>query len=125
MLTLDFADARIADGKPARKKVRGRTALTTSCKKGRGTRPIFGENARAASLRTRQDEAYRYSLELAPIIRELMTSGATSLGQIASGLNTKGIPAPWGGRWRKAQVDRVMRRLGLKNRLFNSPGPDA
>jgi len=97
--------------KQRERRCREGTESRTDSTKGRDSRSIFGENARVASLRTRQDEAYRYSLELAPVIRELMASGARSLGQIASGLNAKGVPAPRGGRWRKAQVDRIMRRL--------------
>jgi hypothetical protein len=124
-LTLELAEARIVDAETARKKAEGKDCMTTGCKKDRGSRPVFGKNARAASLRTRQNEACRYSLELAPAISELMASGATSLGQIASGLNAKGIPAPRGGRWRKSQVDRVMQRIGLKNIFSRHPRRDA
>jgi Recombinase len=98
--------------------------LKTHRRTDQGIRPVFGEDARMASLRARQDRANQYCLELAPTIKGLLASGQTSLRQIASGLNAKGIPAPRGGRWQKFQVDRVMRRIGLMNIFLNSPGSE-
>jgi hypothetical protein len=95
--------------------------LETDGKRDQDSRPRFGEKARAESLRVRQGRAHRYSLDLAPTIQGLLVSGAISLSQIAAGLNAKGIPAPKGGPWRKAQVDRVMRRLGLKSLFLEPP----
>jgi hypothetical protein len=99
----------------------GRPALETYGKKDQDSRLVFGEKARAESLRVRQSRAHRYSLDLAPTIKGLLASGAASLTQVAAGLNAKGIPAPKGGQWRKAQVDRVMRRLGLRSLFLETP----
>ena len=100
--------------------MQGDASLRANCKTSRVSRPVFGENARTASLLARQDRAYRYSLNLAPDIKELLASGHTSLQQIAFGLNAKGIPAPRGGRWRKSQVVRLLKHLGLRS-LFPQP----
>ena len=78
--------------------------MRTDPKKGRLSRPVFNDSARAASLRTRRNKADRYSLELVPAVEELLASRVTSLGRIASGLNAKGIPAPRGGPWRKLKL---------------------
>jgi hypothetical protein len=99
----------------------GGPALESDGKRSQNTRPVFGEKARAESLLVRQSRAYCYSLDLAPTIQGLLASGATSLSQIAAGLNAKDIPAPKGGPWRKAQVDRVMRRIGLKTLFLEPP----
>jgi hypothetical protein len=49
---------------------------------------------------------------LAPIFAELQAAGATSLRAIAAGLNDRGIPTARGeGKWRPAQVARVLARL--------------
>lgn len=49
--------------------------------------------------------------DIAPAIRELRESGATSLRDIASGLNNIGIPTPRGGQWQATQVARILSRL--------------
>jgi hypothetical protein len=48
--------------------------------------------------------------DLAPIIGEIQASGASSLRQIAAGLNERGIPTSRGGRWRAMQVRRLLVR---------------
>ena len=62
--------------------------MRTDPKKGRLSRPVFNDSARAASLRTRRNKADRYSLELVPAVEELLASRVTSLGRIASGLKS-------------------------------------
>jgi DNA invertase Pin-like site-specific DNA recombinase len=65
----------------------------------------------AASTRVRGAKAEVRAVDLQPLIEELRTGGASSLGQIAAGLNARGIPAARGGHWRPSQVRRVIRRL--------------
>ena len=101
--------------------MRGGPTLETDGKRSQDSRPGFGVKARAESLRVRQGRAHRYSRDLAPTIQNLLASGSISLSQIAAGLNAKGIPAPKGGPWKKAQVDRVLRRLGLKSQFLEPP----
>jgi DNA invertase Pin-like site-specific DNA recombinase len=48
--------------------------------------------------------------DLAPTIAELQAAGATSLRDIAAGLNERGIPTARGGLWTATQVMRVMER---------------
>jgi DNA invertase Pin-like site-specific DNA recombinase len=43
-----------------------------------------------------------------PVIRELQAAGATSLRQIAAGLNERNITTPRGGEWSAVQVQRAM-----------------
>ena len=73
----------------------------------RGNLPAVGDKGRAVSIAVRQREATQRASELAPIIAELRTQGATSLRQIAEGLNERGIPTARGGRWSAVQVQRL------------------
>ena len=45
------------------------------------------------------------------MITEITTSGASSLREIAAGLNDRGIKTPGGGAWFAMQVKRVLERL--------------
>ncbi len=74
----------------------------------RGT--VITPEARAASLRVRQERSRAKAQDLAPVIEELRASGATSLGQIATGLNARGIRTTRGGQWSAGQVQRVLER---------------
>jgi DNA invertase Pin-like site-specific DNA recombinase len=76
----------------------------------RGNLPTVGDKGRTVSLAKRQDKAVRRANDLAPIIAELKASGAASLGQIAAGLNARGICTPRGGEWSAVQVKRVLNR---------------
>jgi hypothetical protein len=50
--------------------------------------------------------------DIALTTAELQAAGATSLRQIAAGLNAKGIPTARGeGEWTALQVKRVLKRL--------------
>ena len=50
--------------------------------------------------------------DLRPIIADVQASGASSLRQIAAGLNQRGIPTARGGAWSAVQVRRVLERRG-------------
>src|ERR1700722_11668015 len=50
----------------------------------------------------------RAAIEVLPVIRELQAAGATSLRQIAAGLNERNITTPRGGEWSAVQVQRVL-----------------
>jgi DNA invertase Pin-like site-specific DNA recombinase len=63
-------------------------------------------NGRAARTKSAKGRA----ADLAPIIADLQASGATSLRQIAEGLNERGIRTARGGEWSAVQVQRVMER---------------
>ena len=48
--------------------------------------------------------------DLRPIITDVRASGASSLREIAAGLNQRGIPAARGGPWSAVQVKRALER---------------
>ena len=52
----------------------------------------------------------RAANNIAPIIAELQAGGATSLQDIAAGLNQRGITTARGGTWSARQVARVLAR---------------
>jgi DNA invertase Pin-like site-specific DNA recombinase len=64
-------------------------------------------NGRAARTRSAKSRVS----DLAPIIADLQASGATSLRQIAAGLNERGIRTARGGEWSAVQVQRVLKRV--------------
>jgi DNA invertase Pin-like site-specific DNA recombinase len=63
-------------------------------------------NGRAARSKIAKERA----VDLAPIIVELQGSGASSLRQIAAGLNARGIRTARGGEWSAVQVSRILNR---------------
>jgi hypothetical protein len=69
------------------------------------------EAARTArAVRTARADAR--ASDLAPTIKELQASGATTLQAIAAELNRRGIPTATGrGEWYGKQVRRVLARL--------------
>lgn len=64
-----------------------------------------------ASVLARQRKAAARAADLVPIIDALKADGAITLADLATGLNTRNIPAPRGGEWSATQV---MRLLGAK-----------
>jgi hypothetical protein len=82
-------------------------------------KPIYGDvasgsaKARATAMRVRQERATQRAEDIAPTIKELQASGATSLRAIAAALNEKNIPTARGeGEWTATQVMRVLERIG-------------
>ena len=69
------------------------------------------DKGRAAGIETRQAKAKGRAGDLAPIIADLRANGATSLREIAAGLNDRGIPTARGGAWSAVQVQRVVTAL--------------
>lgn len=64
-----------------------------------------------ASAKRRTAIARQRADDLAPIIAELQGDGATSLRELARGLNERGIPTARGGTWTATQVQRLLARL--------------
>ncbi len=91
---------------------RTKAALAEAKKRGKKLGGFRGKaitpEARAASLRARQERSKAKARDLAPIIEELRASGATSLRQIAAGLNAKGIRTARGKDWSAGQVQRLL-----------------
>jgi len=63
---------------------------------------------RAASLAIRRERASKRAADLAPVIADIRSAGASSLRQIASALNNRGITSPRGGTWSAVQVQRIL-----------------
>jgi DNA invertase Pin-like site-specific DNA recombinase len=70
------------------------------------------ETGRVNGRTARTHKAKARTADLAPIIAELQASGATSLRQIAAGLNARGIHTARGGEWSAVQVARILNRVG-------------
>jgi hypothetical protein len=60
------------------------------------------------SIRVRADKASKRATDLLPVIADLKANGATSLHQIASGLNERGIRTARGGEWSAVQIQRLL-----------------
>ena len=71
-----------------------------------GLRIAAGRAARTAKSAAR-------AIDLAPIIADIKTTGASSLREIAAELNGRGIPTARGGEWSAVQVQRVMNRASM------------
>lgn len=68
----------------------------------------IGRAAGRAAQVTRADHQARL---LAPVVTELRTLGASSLRDLAAGLDARGITTPRGSAWTAAAVSRVLARI--------------
>lgn len=64
-----------------------------------------------AGIATRRAKAASRAADLAPIIRDIRATGATSLRELAAGLNERSVPTARGGSWSPTQVARLLDRL--------------
>nr|WP_245332725.1 recombinase-like helix-turn-helix domain-containing protein [Bradyrhizobium erythrophlei] len=55
-------------------------------------------------------EADRYAANVLPIIREAKKAGATTLREIATALNARGVATARGGQWHARSVSNVLER---------------
>ena len=68
--------------------------------------------ARMFAMEVRRKQADERARLVAPIIAELRASGATSLRDIARGLNERGVRTPRGtGEWQAGTVNQLLARL--------------
>jgi Recombinase len=54
--------------------------------------------------------ADRFAKNIAPVIREIMSSGVTSHRAIARALNARGVATARGGQWTAVQVGSILQR---------------
>ena len=107
-----------------RKMISERTKAALAAAKARGKRlgtPANlrnGEVGRAKGRARKTEIAHQRAADLRPVIEDLRAGGATSLGQIATGLNVRGIPAARGGMWSAVQVKRVLERVRDQEIVF-------
>lgn len=60
-----------------------------------------------------QEQALRGAERVADVVIPLRQGGAT-LRQIAASLNRSGVPTARGGQWQASQVQRIIKRLGIR-----------
>lgn len=65
--------------------------------------------AQARSVRSQK--AAGFAMGIKPLIDSLKVEGLTSLRDIASALNSRGIQAPRGGEWSAVQVSRLLKTI--------------
>ena len=73
-------------------------------------------NPKLADVRDRavasvKADADRFAKNVAPIIREIQSSGVTSHRGVAPALNSRGIATARGGEWTAVQVGSILRRV--------------
>src|SRR5438128_1381740 len=87
-----------------RRLISARTRAALQAAKSKGKR--LGRNGAERLAPAYKAEAARRAGELKPIIADGRASGASSLRQIAAGLNQRGIVTAEGGAWSPMQVKR-------------------
>jgi len=91
-----------------RRLISARTKAALGAAKARGQR--LGRNGAERLAPAYRTEAARRAEKLAPVIAEVRAAGASSLRQIAAGLNQRGSRTAQGGAWSAMQVKRVLER---------------
>jgi len=93
---------------------RTKLALAAAKRKGtvlggdRGNTHLIYRKGNKSSALVRSAEAEKRAADLMPVIADLRSKGATSLREIAEGLNQHGIATARGGEWSAVQVSRVL-----------------
>lgn len=65
----------------------------------------------AAGVRAIQSKADDHASDLAPVVDSMHLEGISSLGEMATALNERGMLTPRGGRWHKSSVKNLLARL--------------
>lgn len=97
--------------------ISSRTRAALAAAKARGVRlggdrgVVPTNETRALATAAIRGKACAVATDLEPVIRRLKDDGATSLRDIAKGLNDAGITTPRGGHWQAIQVQRVLSRI--------------
>jgi DNA invertase Pin-like site-specific DNA recombinase len=100
-----------AEAISARTKAALAAAKARGVKLGRPGGGIVTDAMCAASATARKGISARFSADVAPAILTARDSGASSLREIATWLNSNDIPTARGGKWQATQVQRVLARL--------------
>jgi hypothetical protein len=98
-----------------REMIAQRTKDALQAAKARGV--VLG-NPRLADVRDRavanlKADADRFARNVAPIIREIQSTGVASHRGIARSLNARGVATARGGEWTAVQVGSILRRVAL------------
>jgi DNA invertase Pin-like site-specific DNA recombinase len=92
-----------------REMIAERTKAALQAAKARGTR--LGRHGAEQLAPAYRAQAVERARALAPVVAEIQAAGASSLREIAAGLNARGISTVQGGRWSAMQVKRVLARV--------------
>jgi DNA invertase Pin-like site-specific DNA recombinase len=100
--------------------ISARTKAALAAAKARGTRlggyrwdiKKVAKKGNRESAKVRAEQASKRASDLLPVIEAIKAEGATSLRQIASALNERGITTARGGQWSAVQVDRILHSAG-------------
>ena len=95
-----------------RRLIAQRTRAALEAAKKRGVvlgNPRLAE-ARGAAREALQERADQFAANVLPVIRETQAAGCSSLRQIASALNARGLTTRRGAKWTAAAVSRVLAR---------------
>ena len=68
-------------------------------------------DVRARAVASTKAEADRFAANVAPVIREIQSSGVSSHRGIARALNARGVATARGGQWTAVQVGAILRRV--------------
>jgi DNA invertase Pin-like site-specific DNA recombinase len=71
------------------------------------------DHVRDRAVASLKADADRFARNVAPIIREIQSSGVASHPAIARALNSRGVATARGGEWTAVQVGAILRRVGL------------
>ena len=109
--------AAVAELEGAAISARTKAALAAS-KKALGGRRVSADRwediaseGRKLGVAARSQQADAWAADVWPVIEDLQQSGATTLQQIADGLNERGILTRRNGTWTPIQVSRVLKRI--------------
>ena len=92
--------------------ISARTREALRAAKARGTKlgnPTNLPEAQAKGAAANRDAAHRFAENVLPVIRQIQSSGVTSLRGIADALNTRGVKTARGGQWAAQTVANVLR----------------
>ena len=95
-----------------------RTKAALAAAKARGVKlggdrgATISESTRIKGNAARLAKAQGRASDLSDVIAGIRADGASSLREIAAGLNDRGIPTARGGQWSAVQVQRVLQRQG-------------
>lgn len=91
-----------------RRLISARTTAALQAARTRGVR--LGRHGAEQLAPAYRVQAVERARALAPVVTEIQAAGASSLRDIAAGLNARGIGTPKGGLWSAMQVKRILER---------------
>ena len=103
--------AAVAEHEREAISTRTKAALTAAKARGRVLGGPKIAAARVLGSAANKNAADRFAANVAPVIRQVQASGATSLRSVAAALTARGVPTARGGDWNAAQVANVLRRV--------------